>query len=446
MPGSDVNGDDLPGRDPLPQLPLTPDQIETIPVAPGPERLRRLAELVIGGTEAGEERDALVRGIVGGELRAATAALWREPRRAAQAALLAGLGGAVAAFGAEPGTDALPALDRLRRHLVVHGHLDELLTLVRHELDGDVEPEVLVEGGRAYAQYPYFRDSTLRVPDACYDVTDELAVRHRLSEAKLDGTGLALAGEARVDRTAGGGEDPELVLRGHVTGTELRFAAQDMGRGRFAGRVALADVPEGVWDVHVAVTAAGGIRKEARLDAPYETDGEDEEERSVVAADGTVATLPVTDGLTLDVGELRHPVEDRLQVTGAAWDPQAGPAALAVTGRCALADRPVGSLALRAAAADGTVVDVPVGTRPDGSFRTHVACTAPGEWRLGLRLAAGGREWTVPVPEQPGLEAARWQRLGLPWYAKPLPDRGVLTLRTGRVEVIKGVRGRLRRR
>lgn len=434
MPGPDVNTD-LTGP-PLPQLPLTPDQIETIPATPGPKRLHRLTELVIGGTDPGETRDALLRHLAAGELRTATAALWREPRRPAQTALLAELRTALAPFG---GIDGLAAVDRLRCHLVAHGHLDELLTLVRRELDGEPEPEVLVEDGRAYAQYPYFRDSTLRVPDACYDVTAELGVRHRLSEAALDGSGLALAGEARVHRIPGGGST-EVVLRGHVTGTELRFPVTDEGDGRFTGRVPLAGVPEGVWDVHLAVTA-GGMEKEARLDAP------DGEERCVVADDGTVATLPVADGLTLDVGELRHPVEGRLRVDGAAWDPQAGPATLAVTGRCALAGRPAGSLTLRAAAADGQIVDVPVETGPDGSFSTSFPCTAAGEWLFGLRLAAGGREWSVPVPEQPELAVARWQRLGLPWYAKPLPDRGgVLAVRTGRVEVIKGVRGRLRRR
>ncbi|MBH1933323.1 hypothetical protein I5Q34_03300 [Streptomyces sp. AV19] len=435
MPGPDVTAADLTVHNAhLPQLPLTPDQIKTIPTTPGPPRLRRLAELIAGETAPGDTRDALIHGLLAAELPAATAALWREPRRPAQAALLAELGVIIAPYG----TDGLAALDRLRCHLLAHRHLDELLTLVRCELDGRTEPEVLVEDGRAYAQYPYFRDSTLRVPDACYDVTDELAVHHRLTSLRLDGIGLALAGEARVHRIPDGGGTAELVLRGHATGTELRFPAQGEGDGRFTGHVPLADVPEGVWDVHLAVTARG-IGKETRLGAPDAT-------VSVVASDGTVATLAApADGLTLDVGELRHPVQDRLRVDGAAWDPQAGPATLAVTGRCALADRPAGSLALRAASADGQVVDVPVETGPDGSFRTPFPCTAAGEWRLGLRLAAGGREWAVPVPEQPGLEVARWQRLGLPWYAKPLPDRGALSVRTGRVEVIKGVRGRLRR-
>ncbi|WP_372407573.1 hypothetical protein [Streptomyces luteireticuli] len=439
MPGPDVNHD-LTVHDahptphnPVPQLPLTPDQIETIPTTPGPPRLRRLTELVIAGTDPGDTRDTLVRHLVAVELRAATTALWREPRRAAQAAALDELGAIAGAYD----TDGGAALDRLRRHLVVHRHLDELLTLVRRELDGQTEPEVLVEDGRAYAQYPYFRDSTLRIPDACYDVTAELGVRHRLTAVELDGAGLSLAVEAGVHRIPGG--SAELVLRGHVTGTELRFPAEDMGRGGFAGRVPLAGVPEGVWDVHIAVTAQG-IGREARLD------GGPDAVVSVVAADGTVATLTGPGGLALDVGELRHPVQDRLRVDGVAWDPQAGPATLAVTGRCALADHPAGSLVLRATAADGQVVDVPVGTGPDGSFRTPFPCTAAGEWRLVLRLAAGGREWAVPVPEQPELAVARWQRLGLPWYTKPLPDRGVLSVRTGRVEVIKGVRGRLRRR
>ncbi|MFE9450127.1 hypothetical protein [Streptomyces sp. NPDC006739] len=36
---------------------------------------------------------------------------------------------------------------------------------------------VLVDAGRAFARYPFLRDPGRAIPDLCYDVTSQLAVR-----------------------------------------------------------------------------------------------------------------------------------------------------------------------------------------------------------------------------------------------------------------------------
>ncbi|MEV4926461.1 hypothetical protein [Streptomyces roseoverticillatus] len=170
---------------------------------------------------------------------------------------------------------------------------------------------------------------------------------------------------------------------------------------------------------------------------------------TLVTHTGTAVALYTTKpygNLTLDVGETRHRVRPHLRVTGAEWSSDA-PATLLVKGRCTLASRPQGALAIVAEGPDGTAERTPVEPAPSGgTFTARIPCTTPGERELTLRLTTATGKWSVPVPPQPSLKAARWRRLGLPWYAKPLPGRDALTLRVGRVELLKAVHRRLTKR
>ncbi|MFI1968038.1 hypothetical protein BLA24_21435 [Streptomyces cinnamoneus] len=444
--------------------------------------LRLMTALVAERVEPGPDRDTLMHRHFAVELRDAVLQLCREPHRDVQDKYLKELGDLIEPYYHEGLAARLPAVVRLRCHLVRRGLLDELLTLVRWELDRGAAsygittlaataadgPEVLTENGRAYALYPYFRDSTLNIPVDCYDITGELRVRHLVESADLDGTGLRLTGHAYVHRIATREVTTELILRKRGTGAEHRLPVRhtatpglgaDEDGGRFDYGTAGFDVTvdpataaggapldAGMWDLFLAV-GAQGVVKEARLGS-RRADSVTVATTTVVTAAGTAAALFTTKpygNLTLDLGETRHRVPPRLRVTGATWAADA-PATLVVTGRCTLASWPAGALTVRAVCADGTTLTVPVETAADGSFAARVPCTTAGEWRIDGCLAAGDKKWTVPVPVKSPLRAARWQRLGLPWYAKPVAGGETLTLRVGRVELLKAVKGRLTRR
>ncbi|MFI9718407.1 glycosyltransferase family 2 protein [Streptomyces sp. NPDC052396] len=435
---------------------------------------RMMTELVAAQVPPGENRDTLLHRHYAVELRDAVLQLFREPHRDVQDKYLSELGDLIAPHY-HPGLAArLPAVVRLRCELIRRGLLDELLTLVRWELDqgaasygittlaasGASGPEILAENGRAYAEYPYFRDSTLKLPDDCYDITGELRARHLVESAELTSAGLRLTGHAYVHRIATREVTTELILRRRGSADEHRLPVRhlptpglgaDEDGGQFDYSLAgfevtadLAPLSPGLWDLTLAV-GAQGITKEARLGS-RRAESVSTRTTTLVTGDGTAAALYTTKpygNLTLDLGETRHRVLPHLKVTGAGWSPDA-PATLAVNGRCTLADWPTGSLSVHATAPDGTETTTPV--RPDakdGTFTALLPCTTAGEWQLSLRLAAGNGKWTIPVPPQPALPVTRWQRLGMPWYAKPVTGRDALTLRVGRVELLKAVRGRL---
>jgi hypothetical protein len=84
--------------------------------------------------------------------------------------------------------EELSAMAWLRLHFVRHEMLDELLELDRFEdelNESGVATPLVVDKGRAYARYPFFRDPVRAVPDECYDVTDQVGVRHHVSRAGL---------------------------------------------------------------------------------------------------------------------------------------------------------------------------------------------------------------------------------------------------------------------
>ncbi|RLU83645.1 glycosyl transferase [Streptomyces griseocarneus] len=439
---------------------------------------RTMTGLVADRVPDGPDRDALMHRHYAVELRDAVLQLCREPQRDVQDKLLRELADLVTPYWTEGLAARLPAVIRLRCHLVRHALLDELLTLVHWELDRGAAsygittlapkaaegPDLLVEDGRVHALYPYFRDSTLGIPDDCYDITAELRVRHRVESAEINATGLRLAGHAYIHRIATTDVSTELVLRRRGSDEERRLPVHhiptpglgadedggrhDYGTAGFDVTVDLAPLAAGLWDISLAV-GAQGVTKEARLGSSR-AESVTDATTVLVTAQGVAVALYTTKpygNLTLDVGETRPRVRPRLRVTSVAWSPDA-PATLAVSGRCTLAGWPKDALTVRAEGPDGaerTVVVEP--SASDGRFTALVPCATAGEWRLGLRLAVAGTgaEWSVPVPPQPSLAPARWQRLGMPWYAKPLPGRDALTLRVERVQLLKAVRGRLKR-
>lgn len=391
----------------------------------------------------------------------------------------------------------LAPMTRLRLHLAGRGMLEELREVIAFDRSGPKE-RVVVDGGRAFGAYPYFRDPSRAVPDSCYDITDRLPVRHRLDTAALAGACLRLSGHAYIDRVDTREAAVDVILRERGSRTEYRFPADldpahapepaepvrtdgehptagenpppgehpyDYGLAGFSARIDIATaadgrhLPRGLWDVHLRVRGQG-IEKEVRV-GNRRAQGVDTRPlpRLTRTADGTTRTVtpyyttPQGD-LTLDVGQLRHPLRSRVRVRGTAWAADA-PGVLVLTGHADIAGLTAADLVVRAGRAGHTVglgaFQTGVLTAP-GPFELRVDLARAvasrsletGEWELSLVLPLTDAPLTFPVPDEPGLPPARFRQRALPAYAKPLPGRDSLTLRFGVLDPVAGVRRRLR--
>jgi CDP-glycerol glycerophosphotransferase len=93
----------------------------------------------------------------------------------------------------------LPAIDRLKWHLVLRGRTDELLEVLRFQQERKTQTPPLRRLGRWYGDYPFRGDRELAIPRPVY------RLGQRDSELSLCATVEELSGE-----------DGRLVVRGHV--------------------------------------------------------------------------------------------------------------------------------------------------------------------------------------------------------------------------------------
>ncbi|CAM5249595.1 L-threonine 3-dehydrogenase [Streptomyces californicus] len=135
------------------------------------------------------------------------------------------------------------AVTRLRCELIQRGMLQETIELEKvdreHRSTG-VQPDVLVEGDRAYTRLPFFRDADRGIPDEIYDVTTALQDRHQLDSVTVDGSVLKITGHAYVRRVSQDAAATELVLRERGSKVEHRFpttvlATPELGAGKEDG-------------------------------------------------------------------------------------------------------------------------------------------------------------------------------------------------------------------
>ncbi|WP_243460253.1 glycosyltransferase [Streptomyces sp. M54] len=367
------------------------------------------------------------------------------------------------------------AVTRLRCELIQRGMLEETIELEKvdreHRSTG-VQPDVLVEGDRAYTRLPFFRDADRGIPDEIYDVTTALQDRHQLDSVTVDGSVLKITGHAYVRRVSQDAAGTELVLRERGSKVEHRFpttvlATPELGAGKedggkyrypaagFSAEIDLANavdgsrLPRGLWDVLVAVRIEDVV-KEIRFG-----------HRRLPSVQSAPQTYVVTDGeenfaaalyytnpysnLTLDIGEKMHKVADKLHVDSVRWSSSI-PSQLEVSGSWKLAAGPVSALSVRLQSDGGKAVTLPVTPQGDKGFTANVPVQglASGTWAVSMWLPSQRDEgWSKPVAVQPGLKSTRWYRRGLPWYVVPA-KRGNLVLRVGRVAIVKAGVKRLR--
>ncbi len=168
---------------------------------------------------------------------------------------------------------ALPPGLRLRAHCLRGALHDELTAVVRADTDAPPRPPHIDTDGRVFAPYPYFRDPARALPDTCYDLTDRMVLRQRLTGWRWSGGAVRLRGTAALPHL--GGSAVEVLL--HGSGGDYRIPARYEGEHWRAevDPATAADgrpLPDGTWGLKVAVTAHGSagttgpaLRREAWL-------------------------------------------------------------------------------------------------------------------------------------------------------------------------------------
>ncbi|WP_461027548.1 glycosyltransferase family 2 protein, partial [Streptomyces sparsus] len=95
-------------------------------------------------------------------------------------------------------TDTLPAIMRLKWHLIREGRLDELLEVLAYEKKS-VRGIPVVRRFRRYARYPYFGDKELGVPKKVYRLRQELSLRSKVSDIRWEGDRLRVTGYSYIN-------------------------------------------------------------------------------------------------------------------------------------------------------------------------------------------------------------------------------------------------------
>ncbi|ACY96237.1 bifunctional glycosyltransferase/CDP-glycerol:glycerophosphate glycerophosphotransferase [Thermomonospora curvata] len=110
---------------------------------------------------------------------------------------------AVEEFAAEADEEIfqeLPALKRLKYHLLRRGMIDELLEVLVFQQREIITTDVVLRGGRWYARYPYFDDPERGIPDSVYDITDEVTLQAGVDRAYWREGRLYIEGFAYIAR------------------------------------------------------------------------------------------------------------------------------------------------------------------------------------------------------------------------------------------------------
>lgn len=313
---------------------------------------------------------------------------------------------------------AFPALDRVRGHLLRHGGVGELEELARFQVH-QARPEPLVEAGRTYARYPGLRAGTA-VPDAYFDISDELALHHCRVHLGWDGGSVSVRWEPYAPALRAPDLRWALSLE-PLAGGDRVVGRADAGTRQVTVGIAVADAQPLLADgTYRLVTAVRAGTRAARAAVGAAGTLGDDRASGVRLLGGRVATLRRAGRgrLLLDLGRCaeRLPATAtvvrwepggaaRLRVEGVArvagLDPGAGWAGRVVlrertTGRkietaADLATCPPGDVAFAA------VLDLAAALRP--------GALDDGLWDVHLRLAGAGVHLTgrvgapaIPLP------------------------------------------------
>ena len=196
----------------------------------------------------------------------------------------------------------LPAIDRLKWHLVRRRLMPELLEVLRFQREElGTTPPVRVRG-RWYGDYPFRTDRRLGIPKSAYRLEGELTLRVGLEELALDGDRVRLRGHAYINGIGAPAEGAQRVAVAVLSPGRLRRvrlvtsavrartravhrpdvtanARQGVSDLSWSGFEAVLDPrdlrsarrwTEGTWELFVTVRAAGVKRRRSRfsIEAP----------------------------------------------------------------------------------------------------------------------------------------------------------------------------------
>jgi CDP-glycerol glycerophosphotransferase len=261
--------------------------------------------------------------------------------------------------------DELPAIERLKWHLVRRRLMPELLEVIRFQKEnlGDAAPVRV--GRRWYGDYPFRTDPRLRIPSSVYRLERELTLRARIEDLSYEGGELQIRGHAYVRGICAPSSDAQQVRVAMVRPGPLRrvrlaasavrwktspvkrpdvraSAGQPWCDAVWSGFIATLDRRrmrrlgrwrKGSWEVYVTVRASGVKRRRSQfradgprpvhaLDVPLAPDMHlqvtpTQDERIVVELGSRTATIQdhrLVDGVVELSGDLSGPARAGLRL------------------------------------------------------------------------------------------------------------------------------------
>ncbi|WP_301174190.1 bifunctional glycosyltransferase/CDP-glycerol:glycerophosphate glycerophosphotransferase [Actinomadura geliboluensis] len=146
------------------------------------------------------------------------------------------LGAEVVADADRSAAAGLEAIRRLELHLLSERKVPELLDVLRFEANGLQDVPVVSKGRlrpRWYARYPFYEDAELRIPEAVYEVTEEIGLLADVDGVEWDVDTLIVQGHARFDRFEVSSEADSRIrlwMRDAKTGREIRLPVERVRR------------------------------------------------------------------------------------------------------------------------------------------------------------------------------------------------------------------------
>ncbi|MGV9304638.1 glycosyltransferase family 2 protein [Nonomuraea sp. NPDC003727] len=148
-----------------------------------------------------------------------------------------------------------PALRRLELHLLRKGLVKELAEVRKYRVKAAGEPRAVQLRGKTkgwYGDFPYLGDKRLDIPYKVYEISEELRLVARISQAARDGRRLKLEGEVFIRRLEGRRVKVALWLeRGQ---TALPLKARWKKRRTFTAAIDTAALESGTWRIGVRAT------------------------------------------------------------------------------------------------------------------------------------------------------------------------------------------------
>ncbi|CNE15558.1 glycosyl transferase [Mycobacterium tuberculosis] len=299
---------------------------------------------------------------------------------------------------------------RVLAHCVLNGLDDELVEVLRFRREG-TRPRVLLEEGRAFLMFPFFRNAVTRIPDACFEALKPPAFQPRLTRLEWEADTLVIAGTVMVRDVYEGAPSARLILEDDE-GAERRVQCETSpgppdDKGLSASftatlRPETALLPAGTWTVSIEIAFNGLVQKVPLVKPRGMT-----APRAAFTSAGIVRPLPLPlrggGNLVIDVGGALTPADFRNVevVLGPKNRVRVRAEAPPILGR-----GPAMSVLLQHAA-DDTVIRAVLQVGSDDPSRCHadisLARARPGHWRA--RFAVDGAQDPVPVhlPEGSGI-------------------------------------------